>query len=71
MLSGEEDVVLAGELGRGRKLVLFPFFAFVHIISSATDCGGEPSIGSGMRLEGKLGLHGQAGGSLSPAEGTH
>lgn len=48
VLSGEEDVVLAGELGRGGKLVLFPFSSLFTSISPVTDSTvEEPSAGSG------------------------
>lgn len=57
VLSGEEDVVLAGELGRGGKLVLFPFSSLFTSISPVTDSTvEEPSAGSGVRLVGKAGL---------------
>lgn len=65
MLSGEEDVVLTGELGRGGKLVLFPFLPLfiISLSSHRLQNGGEPNVGSGVRLEGKLGLHGKQGAS--------
>lgn len=48
MLSGEEDVVLAGELGRGGKLVLFPFLPLFTSISPAADYRAERSPVQGV-----------------------
>lgn len=48
MLSGEEDVVLAGELGRGGKLLLFPFWLLFTSISLATDCKEDRSPVKGV-----------------------
>lgn len=50
-------MVLAGELGRGGKLVLFPFSSLFTSISPVTDSTvEEPSAGSAVRLVGKAGL---------------
>lgn len=57
MLSGEEDVVLVGELGRGGKLVLFPFLPLFTSISPVIVCRvEEPSAGRGVSLVGNMGL---------------
>lgn len=49
-------MVLAWGTGEGRKQVLFPFFCCCSHLSLWPDGRGEPGVGSGVRLEGKLGL---------------
>lgn len=65
-------MVLAGDMGRGGKLVFFSFLPLFTSISPATDCRVEGSPGLGVECDwrDKLGLHGQAGGFLVPAEVT-